>query len=74
MARMANAARETRLVCQIQVIVPTDPGSSIRAEGMGLEPICPFGQRFSSVCPDVLSRPSCPYLRLSLLVSTLFTS
>ncbi len=44
------------------------------AEGMGLEPISPFGQRFSSVWPGVLRSSSCSCLVLFLLVRTCVTS
>ena len=44
------------------------------AEGVGLEPTSPFGQRFSSVWPNVLSGSSHYWLGLSFLVNECVTS
>jgi hypothetical protein len=44
------------------------------AEGVGLEPTSPCGQRFSSVWPDVLAGPAYLYLMLFDQVSDKTTS
>lgn len=56
---MARPLTLTTKLCTRQALVPRGPNSSPIAEGMGLEPISPCGQRFSR--HKVISQAGLPY-------------